>query len=372
MPARVRLHATVPAPVPSVQSDIPVLLGPPGRRMLVQRDDDAIVAQPLDDTSLTPSDAVVRFPAPWPRRRGTWAVAPDASLAVFAGVHAVRAVEQSGATRWEVRHGCWYGACLEMHRSYDEYADREDHRYPEGGSAGFSAYGKLVWAHIRGPLPEGELSPDTIDEWLVLDVEDGRVLARANAEAAAAGSFHLPHPADPQQMGLSIGEGQDGAPLRWGRWDGRDLSVDYFEGDLALLSVSPSGERLMTVTHDQSALAVHDTRGLVLEDAQWDAETAGDAEPDNEALPYWDWAGGFLDETTMIGSTVEGDEEWGEGRHWLIDPSGTRELVQITYPFPVTGPPTALGDGTWFTPSASRDAVHVWTLETLPEDRPGG
>ncbi|MFF3510885.1 hypothetical protein [Streptomyces sp. NPDC002573] len=69
--------------------------------------------------------------------------------------------------------------------------------------------------------------------------------------------------------------------------------------------------------------------------------------------------------------TVEGDEEWCEGRHWLIDPSGTRELVQITYPFPVTCPPTAVGDGTWFTLSASRDAVHVWTLETPPEDRPG-
>jgi hypothetical protein len=130
-------------------------------------------------------------------------VAPDASLAVFAGVHAVRAVEPSGAVRWEVRHGCWYGACLEMHQSYDEYGDRGDHRYPGGGSAGFSVDGRLVWAHVRGPLLDGELSADTVDEWLVLDATDGRVLARVNAEAAAAGSLHLPHPADPQQMGLS-------------------------------------------------------------------------------------------------------------------------------------------------------------------------
>ncbi|MFF3510886.1 hypothetical protein [Streptomyces sp. NPDC002573] len=88
-------------------------------------------------------------------------------------------------------------------------------------------------------------------------------------------------------MGLSIGEGQDGAPLRWGRWDGQELGVDHFEGDLALLSVSPSGERLMTVTHCQEALAVRDTRGLVLEGAEWDAAPRHpDAEPDNdEALP---------------------------------------------------------------------------------------
>ncbi|MEV6028541.1 hypothetical protein [Streptomyces sp. NPDC052036] len=132
----------------------------------------------------------------------------------------------------------------------------------------------------------------------------------------------------------------------------------------------------MTVTHDQDELAVRDTRGLVPEGARRDAETAvprhPDAEPDNdEALPYWDGAGGFPDETTMIGSTVESDEKWGEGRHWLVDASGTRGLVQITYPSPVTCPPTALGDGTWFTPSASRDAVQVWTLEPMPGHRPG-
>ncbi|MGW3458801.1 hypothetical protein ACWDE9_04125 [Streptomyces olivaceoviridis] len=48
-------------------------------------------------------------------------------------------------------------------------------------------------------------------------------------------------------MELSIGEGQDGAPLRRGRWDGTELSVRYVEGDPALTGLSPSGERLMTV-----------------------------------------------------------------------------------------------------------------------------
>ncbi|MFG2354359.1 hypothetical protein [Streptomyces sp. NPDC048521] len=368
MPARARLCATVPALLPSSEADLPEVFGLPGRRLLAQRGDSALVVQALDD-ALVPSGGSVRVPAPWPRRRGTWAVAPDASLAVFAGVHAVRAVEPSGATRWEVRHGCWYGACRELHESYEEYADSKDHRYPEGGSAGFSVDGTFVWAHVRGPLAAGELGPDVVDEWLLLDATDGRVLGRADAGAAAAGSFHLPHPSDPRQMGLSIGEGQDGAPLRWGRWDGRTLAVEYVEGDLTLMSVSPSGERLMTVTHDQDALAVRDTGGSVLEGLEWAAGTAvprhPDAEPDNdEALPYWDWAGGFVDETTLVGSTVEGDEEWGEGRHWIIDTSGARTPVEVTYPVTVgPQPPTALGDGTWITPAKSGEALYVWALD---------
>jgi hypothetical protein len=349
------------------EGGFPVLAGLPGRRLLAQRCDDALVVQALD--AFAPTGERVRVPAPWPSRRGTWAVAPDASLAVFAGVHAVRAVEPSGATRWEVRHGCWYGACREMHTSYDEYADRKDHRYPEGGSAGFSADGKFVWAHVRGPLTTGELDPKAIDEWLLLDAEDGRRLARADAGAAAAGSHHLPHPVDPTQMGLSIGEGQDGAPLRWGRWDGRTMAVDHIAEDLALMSVSPSGERLMTVAHDQDVLAVRDSRGSVLDGLEWDAETAvprhPDAEPDNdEAFPCWDWAGGFIDETTLICSTVEGDEEWGEGRHWVIDTSGARTPVEVSYPLPVgTQAGIALGDGLWCTASESGDGLLVWALD---------
>ncbi|CAM5645313.1 hypothetical protein GCM10010253_36400 [Streptomyces badius] len=87
-----------------------------------------------------------------------WVRAPDATLAVFAGVHAVRAVDPSGATLWEVRHGCWNSGCEEIHDAYDAYADRRDHRFPGSGSVGFSADGSLVRAHVRGPLPEGELS----------------------------------------------------------------------------------------------------------------------------------------------------------------------------------------------------------------------
>ncbi|MFF8379360.1 hypothetical protein ACF07V_24895 [Streptomyces sp. NPDC015661] len=375
MSVRARLHATVPALLPPSAAGPPEIVGRPGRRLLVQRSDDEIVALPLDDSYAARPGAEVRFPAPWPRRRGTWEVSPDAGLAVFAGVHAVRAVEPSGATRWEVRHGCWSGTCGEIHESYEAYADRQDHRYPDEGSVGFSADGSVVWAHVRGPSAEGEPAPDTVDEWLVIDALDGRVLARADARAAAAGSEHVSHPTDPRRMGLSIGEGQDGAPLRLGSWDGEKLDVTYVADDLCLLSVSPSGERLMTVSHDQDSLTVRDGDGLVLDGLEWDAESVLPAHPDapsedeDEAPVCWDWAGGFVEETALVVSTAESDDEWGEARHWLIDTTGTHGLLPITYPSPPSGLPTALGNGAWATASESGDALHVWTAGT-PSDVP--
>ncbi|MFJ5534960.1 hypothetical protein [Streptomyces sp. NPDC093261] len=91
------------------------------------------------------------------------------------------------------------------------------------------------------------------------------------------------------------------------------------------------------MTHDQDTPALRGTRGRVLEGAERDAGTAvprhPGAEPGNdEALPCRDRAGGFLDETTPTGSTVEGDEERGEGRHRLVDAAGTRGLLRIAYP----------------------------------------
>ncbi|MFF0478148.1 hypothetical protein [Streptomyces sp. NPDC004284] len=370
MSVRARLHAAVPVPLPSSEAGPPEIVGRPGRRLLVQRSDDEVVARPLDDAYAARPGAEVRFPAPWPRRRGTWEVSPDAGLAVFAGVHAVRAVEPSGATRWEVRHACWSGPCGETHESYDAYADRQDHRYPDEGSVGFSADGSLVWAHVRGPLAGGEPLPDAVDEWLVIDAVDGRVLARADARAAAAGSDHLSHPADPRRMGLGIGEGQDGAPLRLGRWDGEELHVTYVEGDLCPLSVSPTGDRLMTVSHDQDSLSVRDFDGLLLDGLDWDAESVLPLHPDaptddpDETPVCWDWAGGFVNGTTLIASTHECDDEWGPGRHWLLDTARPQALHPVVYPSPPSGPPAALGDGTWVTRSESGDALHVWTAGT--------
>jgi hypothetical protein len=340
--------------------------------MLAQQSDDALAVCALDDAYRVRPGTEVRFPAPWPRRRASWDLAPDAGLAVFAGVHALQAVGPSGAVRWEVRHGCWEHTCAQMHQSCDEYADRADHRYPRHGSVGFSADGRLVWAHVRSPLAEGELDRHVVEEWLVLDAADGRVLARANADTVSEGSFHVPHPVDPGQMGLSIGEGQDGSPVRWGHWDGQQLAVDYVDDDVVVLSMSPSGRYLMTVSHDQAVLAVRRTYGVPgpgiveLGCESGIPRHPGTGPGDDEPGHHWEWAGGFLDETTVIGATEESSSERGTGRHWLIDVQGARPVTWAAYPFAVSCRPAALGDGAWSTLSESGDALQVWALETMP------
>ncbi|MET9773442.1 hypothetical protein ABZ023_04130 [Streptomyces sp. NPDC006367] len=250
-----------------------------------------------------------------------------------------------------------------------EYADDRDHRYADSGSAGFSADGKTVWAHVRGPLAHETPDDGDGEKWLVVDAADGTLLACAGTDTAAAGSVHVPHP-DPGQMGLTIGEGQNGSPLRWGRWDGRTLVVDDFGGeDRVLVAVSPGGDHLLTVTHDQDTLAVHRvTDGSVAAVLDADAIPAHHAIEDededeaDEAQAFFDYEGGFLDESTLVVGTVESDEEFGTGRHWLVDTAGMRLIGRIDYPFEVPGTPKALGDGTWYTVSDLDHALHVWTL----------
>ncbi|WP_405713785.1 MULTISPECIES: hypothetical protein [unclassified Streptomyces] len=335
-----------------------------GRRLLVQRGDTELIAVDPGD----PDAAPVRFPAPWPRRFGTCAVAPRGDLAVFAGVHAVRAVDPTGAVRWEVRHGCWDGSCRTLHSAYEEYAADHRHLYADSGSAVFSADGALVWAHIRGPVAASGPDPEALDEWLIIDAADGRVLGRAETETVAAGSHHVPHP-DPARMGLSVGEGQDGVPLRWGRWDGEQLSVEQFCNDERILTgVSPSGDRFVTVTHYEETLGTHriDDGSVLSELATEHAVPRHpEADPDDRDADetLWDYECGFLDEETLIAGTAERDAEYGEQRHWLVSTAGAelRVAAQVAYPFPISGAPTVLGDGTWYTVSDSGDAVHVWS-----------
>jgi hypothetical protein len=93
-------------------------------------------------------------------------------------------------------------------------------------------------------------------------------------------------------------------PLRWGKWDGHALIVHSFgDEDRVLLGVSPSGDRLLTVTHDQDVLAIH-----LVADGSVVAELNADVLPwhpafeeettDDEAQAFFDYEGGFVDENT--------------------------------------------------------------------------
>lgn len=371
MPSLARLLTTIAPVLSPAEADAPhVESWSPSSRLLVQRGDAELLVQELEAPVGDRGPArPVRIPAPWPRGIGQYAVAPSADVAVFSGAHALTAVDRTGAVRWEVRHRCWAGCA--SHDSYEEYAHDRDHRYASSGSAAFSADGALVWAHVRGPLEQdGQEGAAGMEEWLVLDAADGRVLARAATGSAAAGSIHVP-PADPGRMGLSIGEGQDGAPLRWGRWDGATLSIESFaDEDLVLSAVSPSGTRLLTVAHGQEALAVHrlvDGSAEPGPEAELHADAViprhPEAEPDDQDVEvFWDYEAGFLDEDTVIAATVESDEESGAGRHWIVDLAREGAVDPLLHPYPVTGTARALGDGTWCTVSPADHVMRIWGL----------
>ncbi|MEU7019523.1 hypothetical protein ABZ990_02535 [Streptomyces sp. NPDC046203] len=415
MPRPARLVATLTAPLPFADAEGAPWLTPwpGGARLLVQRGETELLVR---ETTAPATAEPVRFPAPWPRRYRDAAVSPTLDLAVFSGPHGLRAVDRTGAVRWELAHGCWAG-CEEGEAAAGAtgpysvtphpvtpnsvtpalvvpHPDDRAHRYAPRGSVEFSVDGTFVWAHVRGPLagdgpgpgpgPGPGLGPDPDpastpaptpgeEEWLVLDAADGTVLARVETGTAAAGSSHVPHP-DSARMGLTIGEGQDGSPLRWGHYDGRTLTVDSLgDDDLVLLAVSPGGDRLLTVTHDQETLAVHrladgavaaalDASGIPSrgpEDVPEREDSEEDEEP-NEA--YFDYAGGFVDEDTVIAGTVESDEEHDNLRHWLVGADRMAYAEVVDYPFPIEVPPTALGDGTWYTTSSADNALHLWSL----------
>ncbi|MFD8377483.1 hypothetical protein ACFV2X_02695 [Streptomyces sp. NPDC059679] len=362
-----RLVTTLAAPLDLAAADAPMPEIGPEARLIVQRGDAEVVAYDLDECAAGGEAATVRFPAPWPRRFGTVTVSPRLDLAVFAGVHALRAVDATGAVRWEVQHGCRQRCCRRLHGSLEEYADRDDHQHPGSGSAAVSADGALVWAHLRGPLAsDAAASPGVLDQWLVLDAADGRVLGRMDTATSGVASYHVPHP-DPGRMGLSVSEGEDGSPLLWGSREGRTLTADRLGDDnRVLLAVSPSGDRFLTATLHQETLAAHRaTDGSVFAEA--DAETEVPRHADTRFMHqevFWDHSAGFLDEDTVITGTVESDILAGGegGRNWLLDAARMSLTGQVEYPFPLSNWPTALGDGTWLTWSEDWDALHLWTL----------
>ncbi|MEU8663687.1 hypothetical protein, partial [Actinoplanes philippinensis] len=226
-----RLVATLPAPLDPSTADEPEVRHLAGRNLLVQRGDAEVAAGER------------RFPAPWPRGYGSIAVAPAGDVAVFAGVHALRAVDSAGALLWEVRHGCWSDTiCDVAHTSFEEYADDTDHLNTSSGSAAFSSDGRLVWAHVR------TLDEDDPEEWLVVDAADGAVLGRQPTGTVASASYHCPHP-DPALMGLTVAEGEEHSPVLWGSWDGAKLTVRELP-ELILLDVSPSGGHFLTADLD--------------------------------------------------------------------------------------------------------------------------
>lgn len=342
-----RLVTTVAAPLNPASADSPQVLHWPGRRLLVQRGDTELAVRDLGGEG-----PEVRFPAPWPRGYGSVAVAPASDVAVFAGVHALRAVDSAGTVRWELRHGCWSAAkCTEAHASFSEYADDYHHGHADSGSAAFSSDGKLLWAHVRNYA-----GSDVEEEWLILDPADGTVLTRAETMTVGSGSYHFPHP-NPAYMGLTVVEGEENSPVLWGHWDGTKLNVQRFVEEV-FLAVSPSGEHFLTTDTGQWSLYLHRAKdGMELRSL--DAEEAVPPHPSEDDRVRWDYEAAFpYDDTAVVGTEYHA----AVPRHWLVDPHTMAVRGRIAYPFPVAGSPRSAGQAAWYTVSKDQTALHLWQL----------
>ncbi|WP_432043750.1 hypothetical protein [Streptomyces cadmiisoli] len=342
-----RLVATVPLPLGSARADAVQLLPWSGRLLLVQHGDEELAVAEIGGAG-----AQFRFPAPWPRRFGGATVSPGGDVAVFSGVHSVQAVDRTGEVLWELPHGCWATAtCVWTRAPLASYRDDPRHQNPDQGSAAFSVDGKTVWVHVR-QYAEGRRP---YEEWLVLDAADGEVLCRAETMTVGAGSVHFPHP-DPACMGLSIAQGDDDAPVLWGRRDGRSLAVARAEGEI-LQSVSPSGRHFLCTDPGQWALYLHDAAdGEQLR--RVDARAVLPPVPGDD-MARWDYEGAYPYEDGAVVST----EEYAEvPRHWLVDPRSMSVRGRIAYPVPVAGSPRSAGPGMWCTVAGQDAAVHLWRL----------
>jgi hypothetical protein len=228
-----------------------------------------------------------------------------------------------------------------------------------------SADGKLVWAHVRGPLPGDELPADrdpwlNDEQWLALDAASGRSLGRISTETDAGGSHQLPHP-DPARMALNVGEGQDGSTTWVGRFSNGCLEGVLIGKEAILIGVASSGRTLVTVNHgrrDELNLHRYDDGAVIATIvAGWLSER------EDRVKLRWDLNEiGAVDEHTVILSTSVGGN-WEEGvEHWLIDTDTAEVRGPVVYPGATPDLAVGFGSGRWLT-ATQKARYEVWSAD---------
>jgi len=262
-----------------------------------------------------------RFPCQLDQR-GHHAVNPDLRYAALAEATRIRLIDRDGRTRWEVPHEHWgdYGR----------------------GSCWIPAAVPCVWATVPGA--------QDYDEWWVLELQSGRLLARGELLAQQAGSVHFPHP-DGRHVALSTGEGQDGAEIYWGLWDGTGKWIRRFDSrERCLADVSPDGSRFLTTSHSSGdgRLAVHRFPG---------GEVLAARTPDStfeDPGARFEYQAAFVRDDLIVACSFDGDEA-------VALTADLTSSNALDYPPGSDRVPLASdGAGCWLTGGAAR--LQIWTL----------
>jgi hypothetical protein len=252
-------------------------------------------------------------------------VTPDLGLVAISERDRVLLADRRGRVAWQFGHHPW------------GVGDSES------GSCWVSPDGRHVWATT--PTADGP------DQWLVLDASSGRALGSSPLRCHAAGSHPLTHPGG-HHVGLSVGEGQDGAEVYWGHWeDGRPVVERLDDRSRVLIDVSPSGGEYLTTPHSpDGSIAIHEfPSGRVVASL---AESAVLDEDD-----YFDFTAGYITDEMILVASVERQQ------HLLLGGRTLAPIGVVAYP---PGHPkgciTPSGRGTWMTSDYVSGRHDLWHL----------
>ena len=260
-------------------------------------------------------------------RSSTWraghCVTPSLEHAIFSERDRIVMTDRGGRTVWEVAHHPWGNSDSER------------------GSCWVIGDGQVVWATV--PSARGA------DEWWVLNAADGRVLGIAALQCHAAGSTAFPHP-DGKHVGLSVGEGQDGCEVYWGRWDGRAHVSRLDARDRVLCGVRPDGSSYLATPHSGGALTTHSFPAGDVCARRSEHDTFGDHDG-------FDLQAGYVTNDIVIVGSIE------EERHVLLGAERLDIIAELDYPDDATRSclaPTGLG--TWLTCSWLTGHSQLWLM----------
>lgn len=263
---------------------------------------------------------ITRFERSSTWRAGHW-VTPSLEHAVFSERDRIVMADRGGRTVWEVTHHPWGNSDS------------------ESGSCWVGGDGQVVWATV--PSVSGA------DEWWVLNAADGRVLGIAALQCFAAGSHPVPHP-DGEHVGLSVGEGQDGSEVYWGRWDGRAHVSRLDARDRVLCDIRPDGATYLATPHSGGELTVHAfPTGEVCA-----RRSAHDAFGEDDGF---DLSAGYVTNDLVIVGSIEKE------RHMLLSAEDLEVVAELDYPEDAMRScilPTGLG--TWSTCDWLTGRFQLW------------
>ena len=294
----------------------------------------AVVELLVVDAQLAP---IWRLPVPDPYH-GVHAVTPDLSLVALSLQHRVLLLDGGGQQLASFPHQPW------------GMGD------PDSGCCAFSPCGRFLWATVP-TWPQGSWQAN--DELWLIDLASWSVVDRCKLEVCAAGSTPLQHP-DGHTVGLDIGEGQDGAAIRWARADRGHIGLRFAPAmTRCLAAVHPDGQEYLTTPHSNDRLQAL-ARHRFADDRPIERLASAAAFGPSE---WWGHEAGYLTTELILAATS------GGMRHLLVQRAPLRLLGEVIYQDvgelvdPEGQPrswPVAAHQGTWLTRSSQ--GLQRWML----------